>query len=280
MTTRQMLFLIPLVWLLITIRPAAAENCPSATTPEVARTEGVRIFHEGHDHLEAERPGVALRDFRCSYSLLARRETLRQIGLTHQLIGNTSAALETFLTYLEIYPDAPDRTEIQIQIDRLRQAGAGQEISEADEDDPLPRVPMLTIGQIRPARIVRRTTRPRIAGWTLFAMAIAFAGTTVGFLVAASVVHDDFEIALANQIGCDTHELSALADRGQAFGIAGWLSLLGSLSSGLFGLLVFEYGRWRTVPEAQELDHREDHRSQRRVGLQLGFGGLGLQGTF
>lgn len=80
-----------------------------------------KVFEAGHAYYEAGDYEEALRAFLRSYGLCPKPEQQKNIGATHERLGNLSAAIEAYELYLRTAPsDAEDRDAIQVRITNLQ----------------------------------------------------------------------------------------------------------------------------------------------------------------
>jgi tetratricopeptide (TPR) repeat protein len=80
-----------------------------------------KVFEAGHAFYEAGDYEEALRSFQRSYSLCPKPEQQKNIGATHERLGNLPSAIEAYELYLKIAPqDAEDRDAIQVRITNLQ----------------------------------------------------------------------------------------------------------------------------------------------------------------
>ena len=102
-------------WAALTSGARARGETPCAD--ELAR----KVFEAGHAFYEAGDYEEALRSFQRSYSLCPKPEQQKNIGATHERLGNLPSAIEAYELYLKIAPqDAEDRDAIQVRITNLR----------------------------------------------------------------------------------------------------------------------------------------------------------------
>ncbi|MCS6898288.1 MAG: tetratricopeptide repeat protein [Polyangiaceae bacterium] len=104
-----------------------------------------KVFEAGYAFYEAGDYEEALRSFRRSYSLCPKPEQQKNIGATHERLGNLPEAIEAYELYLKSAPpDAEDRDAIQVRIANLqkRLTPAVQPSAPASSLAPLPLPPL------------------------------------------------------------------------------------------------------------------------------------------
>ena len=85
-------------------------------------------FQSGKQLFDAGDYRGAIREFEAANKLAPKPLLLFNIGLAYERLGEVGPAVQYFKAYLEQAPDAPDRSLVEIRIDRLQggQGAAGQ----------------------------------------------------------------------------------------------------------------------------------------------------------
>jgi Tetratricopeptide repeat len=161
---------------LVALSPAAAR----ADDQELARAH----FVTGGSYYEQARYAEALHEFEEAYRLSKRVGFLYNIGVCHEQLGHTSAAITAFEGYLGSVSAPAERADLQARIDRLRasQAAATATAATSASGGGL---------QLTAAPPPKRPVYKR--GWFVGVMvgaaAVVVAGVTVG-VVLGTASHD------------------------------------------------------------------------------------------
>jgi tetratricopeptide (TPR) repeat protein len=138
------------------LHSAAVARGETPCADELAR----KVFEAGHAFFEAGDYEEALRSFQRSYSLCPKPEQQKNIGATHERLGNLPSAIETYELYLKIAPqDAEDRDAIQVRIANLRKrltpaASSAPAMSSAPPPPAPPEPPPPPVAPDRTASVV------------------------------------------------------------------------------------------------------------------------------
>lgn len=109
------------VWRSLAVGAALALGVPSRGAAQCADELARKVFEAGHAYYEAGDYDEALRSFLRSYSLCPKPEQQKNIGSTHERLGNLPAAIEAYELYLRTAPpEAEDRDAIQVRISNLQ----------------------------------------------------------------------------------------------------------------------------------------------------------------
>jgi len=160
-----------LVLALAVLLPAAAR----ADDQDLARAH----FVTGASYYEQARYTEALHEFEEAYRLSKRSGFLYNIGVCHEQLGHTSAAITAFEGYLGSASTPAERADVQARIDRLRASPATTARSPSDglqltATAPPPKKPVYKRGWF----------------WGVMAgAAVVAAGVTVG-VVLGTATHD------------------------------------------------------------------------------------------
>lgn len=109
------------VWRSLAVGAALTLGGPARGTAQCADELARKVFEAGHAYYEAGDYDEALRSFLRSYSLCPKPEQQKNIGSTHERLGNLPAAIEAYELYLRTAPpEAEDRDAIQVRISNLQ----------------------------------------------------------------------------------------------------------------------------------------------------------------
>ena len=162
-----------LVLALAVLLPAAARG----DDQELARAH----FVTGGSYYEQARYSEALHEFEEAYRLSKRSGFLYNIGVCHEQLGHTSAAITAFEGYLGSASTPAERADVQARIDRLR-ASQSTTTARAPSDGL-----QLTASAPPPKRPVYK--RGWFVGVMVGAATVVAVGVTVG-VVLGTASHD------------------------------------------------------------------------------------------
>jgi tetratricopeptide (TPR) repeat protein len=161
-----------LVVALVAVLPAAAR----ADDQELARAH----FVTGGSYYEQARYGEALHEFEEAYRLSKRVGFLYNIGVCHEQLGHTSAAISAFEGYLGAVNEPNERADLKARIDRLR---ATQSTSAAAASSGSGALQLTATGPPAKRPVWKR-------GWFVGVMvgaaALVVAGVTVGVVLGTA----------------------------------------------------------------------------------------------
>jgi tetratricopeptide (TPR) repeat protein len=121
-------------------------GAPSQGAAQCADELARKVFEAGFAYYEAGEYEEALRSFLRSYAMCPKPEQQKNIGATHERMGNLSAAIEAYEVYLRTAPSgADDLDAIQVRVSNLRRREATSAPSaSATPSAPPPPPPALT----------------------------------------------------------------------------------------------------------------------------------------
>jgi tetratricopeptide (TPR) repeat protein len=245
--TRAAAVCLSLGLLLGSTRAVAAETCPDPGDNAGLRRELAKEWFAKAE--EAEAAGdrrTAVKRYSCSLKLIPHPSTAYNLGVAAEKSGDLSLAVDAFKVYLDLAPDAADRTAIETRVAHLESrlaelrtelnlkpappaAGAAQAAGPAPDVSPTPRAAPADAAASRPAEDHAR--RLRVAGWiTLGGAAVTGGVATALNVVARSKMHDCFALfptspdAALGQ--CDAAKPLAYTSYG-LFALAGGLGVTG-----------------------------------------------------
>jgi hypothetical protein len=163
-----------LVVALMVLLPAAAH----ADDQELARAH----FVTGSSYYGQARYGEALHEFEEAYRLSKRVGFLYNIGVCHEQLGHTSAAITAFEGYIGSVSTPAERADVQARIDRLRASQAPPATASSGADG-------LQLTATPPPKKRPVYKRGWFVGVMVGAAAVVVAGVTVG-VVLGTANHD------------------------------------------------------------------------------------------
>lgn len=91
-----------------------------ATAQQCADEQARKVFEAGRGFYETGYYEDALRSFKRAYELCPKAGLLRNMGATHERMGNIAAAIESYEAYLRADPAAEDKDATAILVANLR----------------------------------------------------------------------------------------------------------------------------------------------------------------
>lgn len=79
-----------------------------------------KVFAAGQAYFEAGDYEEALRSFQRSFDLCPKADQLKNIGATHERMGNQPAAVAAYEKYVQMAPEADDRDAILVRIGNIK----------------------------------------------------------------------------------------------------------------------------------------------------------------
>lgn len=250
-------------------------------------TEASRAWHEG-------RYEDALARFRALYASSGRAELLYDIGVTADRLGRLEESIIAFEQYLESVPDARNRAEVEQRLASLRDdLREQQHVEVAPPPRATPRRddrPVMTLMGSEPAppsdsrSVVLAGPLPSdtqpvdevVEGGPSFVWTWPLLVLTVGAAIASPIVWVEGEgrrDELRAQCALTPCTRDFVSDELEGYEIATNALWISAASLGVLTAIVFFVeGSARTTVVR--------HADREGVRLQVGLGGLGLEGTF
>jgi len=225
--------------------PAWAEHeCSQRGAPAANRSRASEEFEEGQRLYDRADYRGAIEHFQCSYRLAPHHATLFNIGESAERAGDIDLALSAFRQYLERYPEADGRSNVQQRVGNLERARSPEVPPEAPDDVPSPEVP------VDPSErtVEMRMTVERRVAWITLALGVAI-GTGGGVLYGVASGRNDEYLAdresfeRGEDIGSDQTELDSRAQSGAGLEAGGWALMcigLASLAASVVLFLAFD----------------------------------------
>ena len=164
------------------------EEAPGEQSPDPALAEARAEFEAGQVAFEEGSFAAAYSHFQRSYELSEAPLLLYNIGASAERIGRTEEAVRAYRGYLEAFPEADDRAEVQRRVaalERLLEDGDGGASEEPDERPDPPELDTRPPPEDAPSRT--RMLALAVGGAAL----VAGAGALLGVSIAdANAVRD------------------------------------------------------------------------------------------
>ncbi len=118
--------LVLVAWLLLLGAAQAARADGPAPASADPTAQARTLFESGRRHFDLTEYDAALEDFKAGYRLKDDPVFLYNIGLCHRLLNHKPEALRFFKSYLERSPEAPNRPQVEHNIDALNEEIASE----------------------------------------------------------------------------------------------------------------------------------------------------------
>lgn len=196
-------------------------NCPcrAADLPADVLDAARRHYNSGAAFYSQGKYAEALVEFTASYRLSRLPDLLFNLGRVAEKMGQPGEAAAYFERYLHEKPDAPDRREVEAEVERLRSEARPPSVPQAPPVSPVPQAPP------SPPPAPRRTG-PRLPPWpTLSLLGGGAALLVVGIGLGGGA------LATARQVESAERFDPALDSRGRSLqGAAIFFDVVGALA--------------------------------------------------
>jgi tetratricopeptide (TPR) repeat protein len=263
--------------------------CPSASSPEEARTLAGENFAAAQEAYEAGRPRLALQHYQCSFQLSPHHNTLYNIGILAESIGELQVALESYQSFLGQFPDATERPEIERRLGSLmdRMPAAQPEPAPPpppppEPPPPPPPPPPEPAPQPQPMQPTPppepvpedagRLTTGRILAYVTLALGLAATLTGGALYGVAAYYHSEFEYQL-DQGEWTYQEVDDWSWTGLYLETAGWVLMGTGLASLAASIVLFA-----AVPARRPVEGTADVGGRARASVAPIIGGDGSLG--
>ena len=258
--------------------------CPSPSSPEEGRTLAGENFAAAQEAYEMGRPMRALAHYQCSYQLAPHHNTLYNIGVLAEGIGELQTAVESYREYLSRYPDAPERDDITGRLAGLR---ARMPVTPEPTPPPTPPEPEPTPPptppepeptppppppepEPQPEPEQGGTTIGRIMAWVTLGLGVAIAGAGGALYGVAASRHNEFELELEREV-MTYNELDELGQSGWGLELAGWVLMGTGLAAIAASVVLFV-----ALPARHPAGTASGDQRRATITPMLGEGTLGL----
>ncbi len=206
--------------------------CPSPSSAEEARTLAGENFAAAQEAYEMGRPMRALAHYQCSFQLAPHHNTLYNIGVLAEGIGELQTAIESYREYLSRFPDAPETDDITQRLASVRArmpAEPEPEPTPPPEPEPTPPpppepepTPPPPPPEPQPEPEQGGTTIGRIMAWVSLGLGVAIAGAGGALYGVAASRNAEF-LTERDDRDWTYNELDAFGQSGWGLEIAGWV---------------------------------------------------------
>lgn len=235
--------------------PAFGElACPEASNNEERRTFAREHFGAAQEAYDAGRPLASLEHYRCSNRQVPHPDTLYNIGVLAEGIGQLETARDAYEDYLERYPDSEARGDVQTRLRNVQERIPDEPSSPSQpQPQPTPTNPAMPmqpiqfqpqpqqlqslqpvaqpqpyVGQPQPATVQpqppvprRRRTAARVAAIVTLPVGLVMTALGGGLYGAAVVRNDNFQTDIDDRI-VNRDWLEEEARIGRRREVSGW----------------------------------------------------------